>query len=127
MKFSDGHEIPKQDQRRGVWQIYRRERCGSNLLHKRNTNRTNPDTNSHESHIEEEERRTFLILSAFWEARVAEGSRVNRMPRLRLADDTQKRSEIRRLAKNIRPRVSAVQDVVESPIDDRACDSAHEN
>jgi len=70
---------------------------------------------------------TFLILSVFWEAREAEGSRVKRIPRLRLADNAKKCLEISRLEKNIRPCVTAVQDVVKSPIEDRSCDSAHEN
>jgi len=58
-------------------------------------------------------------------ARVAKGSRVNRIPRQRLADDIQERLDISRLEKNIRPRDAAVQDVIKSLIDDRSCDSWH--
>jgi len=66
---------------------------------------------------------TFLILSTSQAARVAEGSQVNRMPHLRLVDDTQECLEISRLEKNIRPRIAAIQDVIKSPIDDRSCDA----
>jgi len=68
-------------------------------------------------------RGTFLILSASRVARVIEGSRVKRILRLRFADDTQKRLDISRPEKNIRPPVAAVQDVIKSSIDDRSRDA----
>jgi len=58
---------------------------------------------------------------------VAEGSRVNRTPQLRLADETQKCLEISRHEKNICPRVAPVQEMVKSPINDRSWNTWHEN
>jgi len=68
------------------------------------------------------EKVTFLVLSASRAIRVAEGTRVNRIPRLRLVDDDAEECfDINRHETNIRPCVAEVRDVIKPPIDDHLC------